>query len=116
MKFSSSILTLLFSSLVASRGLSLFGSDSQHILDDSTKVPGDNPLEYCTAERAGEILELEYADLSPNPPKPYVSLFSLLFSLLWFGYDMDANGLAADKHSPSPPRANSPPQSRTAHT
>jgi len=69
MKLSTSIITLLFSSLVVSRGLSLFSS-GQHVLDDSKKVPGTNPLEYCTAEHAGDILELEYADLSPNPPKP----------------------------------------------
>lgn len=72
MKLSASIVTLLFSSLVASRGLSLFGSE-QHVLDDNKpEVPGDNPLVYCTKERAGEILQLEYANLSPNPPVPYV--------------------------------------------
>lgn len=66
MKFSLSLLTLACSTLVASKGLSLFGG--QKVLDDSLAVPGDNPLEYCKAEHADDLLILEYVDLDPNPP------------------------------------------------
>jgi hypothetical protein len=66
MKFSLSLLTLTCSTLVASKGLSLFGG--QKVLDDSLAVPGDNPLEYCKAEHADDLLVLEYVDLDPNPP------------------------------------------------
>jgi len=66
MKFSLSLITLLLSSLVASEGLSLFGG--QKVLDETTKVPGDNPLSYCQAEHSDDILVLDHVNLDPNPP------------------------------------------------
>lgn len=42
MKLSLSLASLLLSTFVASEGLSLFGG--QKVLDEATKVPGDNPL------------------------------------------------------------------------
>jgi hypothetical protein len=70
MKFSSTTVTLLLSTLVASRSLSLFGG--QKVFNADLEVPGENPLEFCNADRAGEILELEFVDLTPNPPIAYV--------------------------------------------
>ncbi|KAI9054672.1 hypothetical protein LZ554_001824 [Drepanopeziza brunnea f. sp. 'monogermtubi'] len=67
MKFSSSILTLLLSSLVAVDGLSLFGG--QKVLGDGGPVPGDNPLTFCKADHSTDILTLQKVNLSPNPPK-----------------------------------------------
>jgi len=66
MKFSFGLVTLLLSTLVASEGLSLFGG--QKVLDEATKVPGDNPLSYCQAEHADDLLVLDHVNLDPNPP------------------------------------------------
>ncbi|QIW99978.1 hypothetical protein AMS68_005496 [Peltaster fructicola] len=39
-------------------------------LEDSYKVPGDNPLYYCdNPETEKYILEVESVDIDPNPPK-----------------------------------------------
>jgi hypothetical protein len=73
MKFSASLFTLLLSTIVASEGLSFFGSD-QHPLDDSLAVPGESPLEYCQATHEEDILIIQHVNLTPNPPSPYVSL------------------------------------------
>ena len=70
MKFSLSILTLLLSTLVASDGLSFFGS--QKVLGDGAAVPGDNPLTYCKKDHDDDILVLEKVNLTPNPPVKYV--------------------------------------------
>jgi len=67
MKFSTSVATLCLSTLVASRGLSLFG-DSQTSLNENLKIPGDNPLEYCQAEHTTDALIIEHVNLAPNPP------------------------------------------------
>ncbi len=75
MKFSGSIAALFLSSLVASKGLSLFGG--QKVLDDKPAVPGDNPLTYCAASHADDILILEYVDLDPNPPTAYVGCVTM---------------------------------------
>jgi len=49
---------------------------SQHALaEELPSVPGDNPLHYC-ASPDKDILEIESVDLSPNPPKAYVIIFS----------------------------------------
>jgi len=68
MKFSVTVLTLLFSTLVAADGLSFFGS-GQRVLDDKGgPVTGDSPLKYCKAQHADDILSLDHVNLSPNPP------------------------------------------------
>lgn len=73
MKFSSSIITLLLSALVAADGfsLSLGGSFGQKTLGDGDAVPGDNPLKYCKKDHDDDILVLEKVDLTPNPPLKY---------------------------------------------
>jgi len=66
MKLSLSLVTVFLSTFVASEGLSLFGS--QKVLDEATKVPGDNPLSFCQAEHADDLLVLDHVNLDPNPP------------------------------------------------
>ena len=75
MKFTTSILTVLLSSIVASESLSFFGGSSQKALGDGAAVPGDNPLSYCKKDHDDDILILEKVNLSPNPPNKYVSIF-----------------------------------------
>lgn len=70
MKFSLSLISLLFSGLVAVEGLSIFG-DSQKVLGGGA-VPGDNPLTFCQQEHDDDILTLEKVDLFPNPPRACV--------------------------------------------
>jgi len=67
MKFSTSLVTLLLSTIVASEGLSFFGG-SQHVLDDSVAVPGESPLEFCQATHDDDILIIQHVNLTPNPP------------------------------------------------
>lgn len=69
MKFSTTALTLLFSSLVAAEGINFFGGN-QKVLGDGEAVPGINPLKYCSADHSSEVFDLEYVNLSPNPPVP----------------------------------------------
>ncbi|ESZ95695.1 putative Phosphatidylglycerol/phosphatidylinositol transfer protein [Sclerotinia borealis F-4128] len=69
MKFSISVLTLLFSSsLVAAEGLSLFGNGQKVLDDKGGAVPGINPLTYCKADHSSDILQLDHVNLTPNPP------------------------------------------------
>ena len=71
MKFTTSILSLLSSFLIASEALSLdasFSIGGQKTLGDGAAVPGDNPLTYCKKDHDDDILLLEKVNLSPNPP------------------------------------------------
>lgn len=68
MKFTTTLLPLLLSSLAASSSLSFFRSDQQ-VLDEKLSVPGDNPLEFC-ASSDDYILTISNVDLKPNPPLP----------------------------------------------
>jgi hypothetical protein len=35
---------------------------------DSTKVPGESPVEICSLSPSDDLVEIKYIDLSPNPP------------------------------------------------
>ena len=35
---------------------------------DSTKVPGQSPVEICSLSPSEDLVEIKYIDLSPNPP------------------------------------------------
>ncbi|THV49468.1 hypothetical protein BGAL_0193g00070 [Botrytis galanthina] len=65
MKFSVSLVTLLFSSTFVAA--SPFFSGGQTVLADNA-VPGNNPLTYCNADRSSDILSLDHVNLNPNPP------------------------------------------------
>ncbi|KXJ92200.1 ML domain-domain-containing protein [Microdochium bolleyi] len=43
------------------------GSSSVGVLN--TKVPGDNPLEFCGDDQGDDTITIEYVDLAPNPPE-----------------------------------------------
>ncbi|MCJ1260305.1 Phosphatidylglycerol/phosphatidylinositol transfer protein [Lobaria immixta] len=67
MKFTATLLTLLFASLAAST--SLFGSSQTILADDDVDVPGKNPLKFCQAND-NYLLTIDFVDLTPNPPLP----------------------------------------------
>ncbi|TGO30022.1 hypothetical protein BPAE_0008g00140 [Botrytis paeoniae] len=66
MKFSLSVVTLLFSSTFVAA--SPFFSNGQTVLDDKAAVPGNNPLTYCKPDHSSDILSLDHVNLNPNPP------------------------------------------------
>lgn len=67
MKFSSTFLFLFVSSAYCR--FTPFGGSQVHLSDDEKiKVPGENPLYYCSDPK-DDILEIEKVDLDPNPPK-----------------------------------------------
>lgn len=35
---------------------------------DSTKVPGESPVEICSLSPSDDLVEIKYIDLNPNPP------------------------------------------------
>jgi hypothetical protein len=72
MQYPTFFLTFLLSLSVVTNGLSFFGND-QAVINDDLKVPGDNPLQFCS-DPSDDILKIEYVDLDPNPPKAYVPL------------------------------------------
>jgi len=63
MKLSICLLSFALSSLATA----LFPGSQEIILDD-TKVPGDNPLYYCTGSPSDDLLIVEHVNLIPNPP------------------------------------------------
>jgi len=68
MKFSASLITLLFGTLVAADGLSFFGNGQKVLEEKGGPVAGDNPLTYCKKDHASDILTLDHVNLDPNPP------------------------------------------------
>ncbi|ATZ57815.1 Bcnpc2 [Botrytis cinerea B05.10] len=66
MKFSISLVTLLFSSTFVAAS-PLF-SNGQTVLGGNMDVPGNNPLSYCNPDRSTDILTLDHVNLNPNPP------------------------------------------------
>jgi len=71
MKLVSIFLPFLCVSAVTSQGHSFFGGAGQSpLVDDTTlDVPGKNPLTFC-ADPSTYILDIDYVNLSPNPPIP----------------------------------------------
>jgi hypothetical protein len=67
MKLSLPLLTLALSACSVSASISLFGG--QKVLGDGEPVKGDNPLSYCQASHADDILVLDHVNLTPNPPE-----------------------------------------------
>ncbi|QDS69698.1 hypothetical protein FKW77_009751 [Venturia effusa] len=78
MKLTTILLPALYCNIAAARATSSWFSsndDSQLRLqdDDPLKVPGKNPLLFC-ADPTDNILEIQKADLDPNPPKAGTTL------------------------------------------
>ena len=67
MQLSLLLLTTFYFTVVRASYFPLVGG-SQTVLGDDLKVPGQNPFYHCSTPK-GEILDLTYVDLSPNPPE-----------------------------------------------
>jgi len=82
MKFTTSLLTLLLSTLVASDRLSLESyvkvsgalangisiGGQKALSEGGGAVPGNSPLTYCNPVHDDDILVLDHVNLTPNPP------------------------------------------------
>lgn len=54
----------------SANALNVFRGDGQsRITDDDLDVPGKNPLKFCDADRADDIITIEEVMLTPNPPQ-----------------------------------------------
>ncbi|KAK4148596.1 ML domain-containing protein [Chaetomidium leptoderma] len=65
-------LSAVLLALVASANArNVFRRDGQSLVrrDDSLKIPGENPLEYCHADRDDDLITIEKVMLTPNPPE-----------------------------------------------
>jgi len=60
------IASALLATTATAKSTSFFGS-SETTLDETLKVPGENPLQHC-ANPKDDLLEIKSVDLSPNPP------------------------------------------------
>ncbi|KAL7785194.1 putative phosphatidylglycerol/phosphatidylinositol transfer protein precursor [Trichoderma ceciliae] len=69
MRFSTTITYLSACLAAPATALAIWG-DSASALDSGLKVPGENPIEFCDADRDDNIIVIEKVDLAPNPPKP----------------------------------------------
>lgn len=77
MNLSASILSLLC--IISALSLAVCSKSEPAISTDSLKVPGESPLEYCTKDRADDILAIEYFNVDPNPPLVYDHLSTSLY-------------------------------------
>ncbi|TAQ84411.1 hypothetical protein B7494_g7273 [Chlorociboria aeruginascens] len=74
MKLSTTLLTLCFSTFVASKGFSI-QVGGQKVLDDKGgPVPGENPLTYCKSDHDNDLFVIDHVNLNPNPPSAGASL------------------------------------------
>ncbi|KAF2403479.1 phosphatidylglycerol/phosphatidylinositol transfer protein [Trichodelitschia bisporula] len=74
MKLLTPVLPLLCVTAVAARSVWLGGSSNEQVaLGDELKVPGVNPLFYCS-DASNDLLVIDHVDLSPNPPEAGQSL------------------------------------------
>ena len=110
MKFFSTLLALLFASLVAAESLSFFGGQKTLHSSNKKSVPGDSPLEFCQDNQDDDILVIKHVNLKPNPPEAYALLRCDRSPLALTGERTVANRLT------SKPRASSRKMSKKAHT
>ncbi|KAF2433543.1 phosphatidylglycerol/phosphatidylinositol transfer protein precursor [Tothia fuscella] len=70
MKFSTTLLPLLYVSAASARSTWLSGvsNDQAPTILADLSVPGKNPLEFC-ADPKDDLLIIENVDLDPNPPE-----------------------------------------------
>ncbi|KAF2188656.1 hypothetical protein K469DRAFT_684662 [Zopfia rhizophila CBS 207.26] len=66
MRFTSLLFSALLAISVSARSNWI---PSQITINEEFKVPGDNPLYFCSDPK-DDILMIEKVDLSPNPPEP----------------------------------------------
>ena len=63
----SPLFVLFAATAYASFGINFGGKDQVHLTEEY-KVPGDNPLFFCSDPK-DNILEVKKVDLDPNPPQ-----------------------------------------------
>lgn len=55
----------------------VFRTEGQSLVKrDELDVPGENPLQFCDADRGDDIITIEEVILAPNPPQAYVHIRS----------------------------------------
>lgn len=67
----SAILLAASSAASVSAGSLFSAGGNQALINEEFKVPGDNPLYFCSDPK-NYSLKIESVELSPNPPVPYV--------------------------------------------
>jgi len=72
MKFSPIVLAL--AATASARNVFRTGGQSLVRRGDDLSVPGENPLEFCEADRDEDILTIDEVTLSPNPPQAGTTL------------------------------------------
>ncbi|OCK81889.1 hypothetical protein K432DRAFT_424571 [Lepidopterella palustris CBS 459.81] len=72
MKLSALFLSVVITTSVSATPASWF-NQGQLAIQDEFKVPGDNPLYFCS-DPSDDILIIDNVDLDPNPPKAGESL------------------------------------------
>ncbi|KAM0449049.1 hypothetical protein ACHAPV_007735 [Trichoderma viride] len=68
MRFSTAVACLSACLAAPATALAIWG-DSAYAFDSNLKVPGENPIEFCSASRDGNLIDIKKVDLAPNPPK-----------------------------------------------
>lgn len=68
MRFSAAVACLSACLAAPATALAIWG-DSAYAFDSNLKVPGENPIEFCSASRDGNLIDIKKVDLAPNPPK-----------------------------------------------
>ena len=71
MRLTSLLVSLLYAATASANigfGFSLGGQDPLPSTDEDLRVPGENPLFFCS-DPENDILTIEKVDLDPNPPE-----------------------------------------------
>lgn len=68
MRFSTTVACLAACLAAPTTALAIWG-ESASALTANLKVPGENPIEFCSADRDDNLIEIQKVDLAPNPPK-----------------------------------------------
>ncbi|RFU73150.1 phosphatidylglycerol phosphatidylinositol transfer [Trichoderma arundinaceum] len=69
MRFSTTVACLSACLAAPATALAIWG-DSASAFNAGLKVPGENPIEFCDANRDSDLITIDKVDLSPSTPKP----------------------------------------------
>ncbi|KAK3292238.1 ML domain-containing protein [Chaetomium fimeti] len=61
-------IVLALAATASARNVFRSGGQSLVKRDDNLKVPGENPLQFCNADRDEDLITIDEVTLSPNPP------------------------------------------------
>jgi hypothetical protein len=60
---------VLLGAATLANGLSIWRGDKQElVINGDLDIPGESPLQHCTAAHEDDLLVIEKVDLAPNPP------------------------------------------------